>query len=345
MRFLWQRVRAASGNAVFRPAAPRRPWWGWSPSLLWVCGTVLYLLSDGSSRMTDLALGALGLSVAASVGLLLMGRWERWRVAGLNALDHGQYDQARRNLTRCLRVGRLLPRRWRLAPLRGLIEVARRQQNLAEAEEWSRRLFEIEQHIFGADHRQCAAALNNLACLCQSQQKIGAAIEFYQRALEVWRQSAPEDADCAVTLRNLGQLHSSRGNHAAAEPCLRQALAIQEKIPAPPAELSMSRKMLAQSCLAQGQAEEAEWLLQRACRAAVQAWGADHPRVAQLRSELAQVYAAQGRYGEADEYFRLSLETLRQGSSLAHPEAAGVLDTYADFLQQAADIPPDAAQC
>jgi tetratricopeptide (TPR) repeat protein len=312
---------------------------------LWLCGTGLYLFSDGSPRRTEVAWGVLGLSIIASAGLLLMGRCERWRIAGLNALDSGHSEEARRYLTRCLKVALVLPRRWSLAPLRGLVEVARRRQNLAEAEQWSRRLLEVEQQIFGADHRQCASALNNLACLCQSQQKIGAAIEFYQQALEVWRQAAPEDADCAVTLRNLGQLHSLRGNHAAAEPCLRQALAIQEKIPAPPAELSMSRKMLAQSCLAQGQAEEAEWLLQRACRAAVQAWGVNHPRVAQLRSELAQVYAAQGRYGEADEYFRLSLETLRQGSSLTHPEAAGVLDTYADFLQRAADIPPDAAQC
>ena len=312
---------------------------------LYLCGAVLYLPAFSSAHFQHVAEGFLGLSLAASMGLQLPIRWEAWRVSGLNALDSGHFDEARRKLMRCLRLAWLFPRRWRLAPLRGLVELARRQQNLGEAERWSRRLFDLEQKIFGADHRQCAVALNNLACLCQSQEKVGEAIAFYQRAVEVWRQAAPEDADCAVTLRNLGQLHSSRGNHAAAEPCLRQALAIQEKIPAPPAELSISRKSLAQSCLAQGQAEEAEWLLQRACRAAVQAWGLDHPRVAQLRSELAQVYAAQGRYGEADESFRLSLETLRRGSSLTHPEAAGVLDTYADFLQHAADIPPDAAQC
>jgi tetratricopeptide (TPR) repeat protein len=287
----------------------------------------------------------MGLSLVASMAVRVPGRWERWRVSGLNALDRGDFEGARRQLTRCLRLAWLFPRRWRLAPLRGLVEVAQREQNLAEAERWSRRLLEVEQQVFGADQRQCAVGLNNLACLCQSQQKIGDAIELYQQAIAVWRRAAPEDADCAVTLRNLGQLHSSRGNHAAAEPCLRQALAIQEKIPAPPAELSTSRKMLAQSCLAQGQSEEAEWLLQRACRAAVQAWGVDDPQVAQLRSELAQVYAAQGRYGEADEYFRLSLETLRRGSSLTHPEAAGVLDTYAEFLRHAADVPPDAAQC
>lgn len=327
------------------PAGRRRPRWGWVPLSLYLCGIALYWSADGSVRVEGLAMGTMGLSLAASLAVRLPGRWDGWRISGLNALDSGHFDEARRQFTRCLRLAWLFPRRWRLAPMRGLIEVARRQQNLAEAEEWSRRLLELEKRVFGADHRQCAVALNNLACLCQSQEKIGAAIEFYQRAVEVWRQAAPEDADCAVTLRNLGQLHSSRGNHAAAEPCLRQALAIQEKIPAPPAELSVSRKILAQSCLAQGQAEEAEWLLQRACRAAVQAWGVDHPQVAQLRSDLAQVYAAQGRYGEADECFRLSLETLRQGSSLAHPQASDVLDTYADFLRQAADIPPDAAQC
>lgn len=342
---IWrQRVREAAGRA-FRAVKRRRPWWAWAPLALYGCGLALYEPADVSARVHGLALGVMGLSLAASVAVRLPGRWERWRISGMNALDSGQFSEARRQLTRCLRLARLLPRRWRLAPLRGLIDLARRQQNLVEAEMWSRRLLKVEQQIFGADHRQCAVALNNLACLCQSQEKIGDAIAFYQKAADVWRQTAPEDADCAVTLRNLGQLHSSRGNHAAAEPCLRQALAIQEKIPAPPAELSVSRKILAQSCLAQGQADEAEWLLQRACRAAVQAWGLDHPRVAQLRSDLAQVYVAQGRYGEADESFRLSLETLRRGSNLTHPEAAGVLDTYADFLRHAADISPDAAQC
>lgn len=342
MRSLWTRIRSF-------PAARggwwRRPWWSFVPTGLLLAANVLYLSFPGNRVASVAMAAAFALSFLWLGWTLLAGRWHAWRLSGLNSLDHGDLEHAEEHFRACRRVGWLLPRRSRIPVLRGLVEVARRRGNLAAAEHWSRQLLRVEQSVFGSQHRHCAAALNNLACLCQSQEKHGDALDLYQRSIEIWLQAGPEEADCAVTLRNLGQLHGMRGNHAAAEPCLRRALAIQEKIVAPPAELSLSRRVLAQSCLAQGQAEEAEWLLRRACRAAIEAWGQNDAQVAQLRSDLAQLYAAQGRYGEADEWFRLSLETLRTSSGLSHPEAAGVLEKYADFLRQAADIPPDAAQC
>jgi CHAT domain-containing protein/tetratricopeptide (TPR) repeat protein len=74
-----------------------------------------------------------------------------------------------------------------------------------------------------------ASSLNNLGMIAHDLGKLGAAWDFYQRALAIERGLAPDSLEMAASLNNLGGVALDRGGLVAAWNFYQQALTIREK--------------------------------------------------------------------------------------------------------------------
>jgi len=100
----------------------------------------------------------------------------------------------------------------------------------AEAEPLYRRVLEIDERAFGAEHPDVATDLNNLASLLDETGRFEEAERMYRRALEIGEKTlGPDDPKVALRLNNLAGLLRDTGRLEEAEPMYRRALAILEQ--------------------------------------------------------------------------------------------------------------------
>ena len=64
------------------------------------------------------------------------------------------------------------------------------------------------------------------------------------------------------------------------------------------------------------------------------AFGPDHPKTAETRNELAQVYSRNGKDAEAEAGFRRAIESLERSGGAGNPPLANPLMRYADHLRR-----------
>ena len=137
----------------------------------------------------------------------------------------------------------------------------------------------VVEAAYGAEHKQTAYALNNLADLYQQQANYDQAEPLYQRSLQIKEQAlGPDHPSLATTLNNLANLYESQGKYEQAEPLYQRALTITE-----------------------------------------QALGPDHPDVAAPLNNLARLYESQGKYEQAEPLYRRALAIMERALGLDHP--------------------------
>ena len=67
---------------------------------------------------------------------------------------------------------------------------------------WFNKLYFVQ--VYGKDHPDVAKQLNNLALLCQNQNKFDEVEKFYKRALQIYENKfGPDDANVAKTKNHL----------------------------------------------------------------------------------------------------------------------------------------------
>lgn len=222
------------------------------------------------------------------------------------------------------------------------------QGRYAEAEPLYQRSLAIWEQQLGKDHPNVAKSLNNLASLYLSQGRYVEAEPLLQRSLSIREQQLGKDhPDVAITLNNLASVYEMQERYSEAEPLLQRALAIGEQHLGNDHPLVATclqnlakiyreqRKGMANPFLEpENYSSEAEPLYQRALAILEQKLGDDHPNIAPILNNLADLYLAQRRYSEAELLHQRVLVILEQKLGSDHPDFALALNNLAGLYQE-----------
>jgi tetratricopeptide (TPR) repeat protein len=218
----------------------------------------------------------------------------------------------------------------------------------AEAEPLLLRSLAILEQQLGKDNLGNVKPLNNLASLYQSQGRYAEAEPFYQRSISIREQQLGKDhPDLTHALNNLASLYQIQERYSEAEPLLQRAIAIgEEHLGSDHPNLSLYLSNLANVYREQRKGmtnplqepgnftSEAEPLYQRALTITEQQLGSDHPNVATILSNLAELYREQRRYGEAEPLYQKALVILEQQLGCDHPDVARNLNNLAEVYRE-----------
>jgi tetratricopeptide (TPR) repeat protein/transcriptional regulator with XRE-family HTH domain len=170
--------------------------------------------------------------------------------------------------------------------------------------------------LYKLDLLEAATLFNQAGYYLRERALYTEAESLYQRALAIREQVCGSwHPDTAQVIYNLARLHFDLGQYAVCEGLYQQALAIRERT-LPPNDLSiaLSLNSLAFMYYVWGvRYDEAEKLFERALPIFDQAIGVDHPKTSHCLSNLALLYATQGKYSEAENLL-LRVQAIRDKS-------------------------------
>lgn len=180
----------------------------------------------------------------------------------------------------------------------------------------------ISEKVFGPEHPNTAASLNNLS---EFYRTIGCAAEadpLLQRALAINEKTfGPEHPSLATNLNNLGSIHYAAGRLSEAESLFNRAAAIEIKANGPDhPSVSITLNNLAEIYRVTNRFAECEDLNQRCLAILEKALGPEHPNTAQSMFNLAAVIWARGRPAEAETLYRRALAIREKVLGPEHPD-------------------------
>jgi CHAT domain-containing protein/Tfp pilus assembly protein PilF len=193
-------------------------------------------------------------------------------------------------------------------------------------------VLEIRERILGAEDRDVAEALNDLARLCYSNGEYAKAEPLYQRALAIWEKAlGPDHLSVALSLSNLAVLYTLQGEYAKAGPMFQRALAIREKaLRLDHTDIAASLNNLAEFYATYlGDGAKAEPLYQRSLAILEKAMGPDHYSVGLLLGNLAGLYSGRGDYVRAEPLYQRERAILENVLGPNHPSVSNSLSNLA----------------
>jgi CHAT domain-containing protein/tetratricopeptide (TPR) repeat protein len=178
--------------------------------------------------------------------------------------QRGELIDAKQQLEEALRLeGKNHSERLRVAlVLIKLTATAERQDDLDEAERWSRRAYNLARHAAPGSGAEAAAA-NNLASLAATRGDLAQAELYLARALAIAEKFGPSSAGIAMDLWNYGELLQSRGDFAGAEAAFFRAKRILEKVRPESTALATTLLLLGKIADQRGDHDAAESLFRR----------------------------------------------------------------------------------
>ena len=187
----------------------------------------------------------------------------------------------------------------------------------------------------GPEHPNFATALNNLAALLQTTNRLSEAEPLMRRALVIDEKSfGPDSPKVATALNNLGQLLQATNRLSEAEPLYRRVIEISEKSlgPAHP-NVATSLNNLAALLQATNRLSEAEPLMRRALAIYEKSFGPDHPNVAGGPQRSGELLRTTNQRVEAEPLYRRALAIDEKSFGPDHPNVARDLNDLAVLLQ------------
>jgi tetratricopeptide (TPR) repeat protein len=222
-----------------------------------------------------------------------------------------------------------------LGPTAGLGRVAEHQAAFAEALKWYQLCLERSEHRLGPNHPSTAGAINNLAQLLHSTNRLAEAEPLMRRALAIVEANYGNDhPNVSPALNNLAQLLQTTNRLAEAEPLMRRALAIDEaNYGNDHPNVAIPLNNLALLLKATNRLAEAVPLMRRALAIDEASYGKVHPNVAADLNNLAMLLMATNRLSEAEPLMRRALAIDEAGYGKDHPKVATDLNNLAMLLQ------------
>jgi tetratricopeptide (TPR) repeat protein len=208
----------------------------------------------------------------------------------------------------------------------------------------SRLLYEralaIDEKVFGPEHPETAAALNNLASLLEAQGDLVGARPLSQRALEIAEKAlGPEHPNTAIALNNLAGILRELGDLPEARNLLERALAIHEKVVGPEhPSTAIGLNNLAGVLLLEGDLAKARLLRERALSICEKVLGLEHPQTALSLSNLASLLINQNDPAGARPLFERALSIREKVLGPEHPDTANSLNSLAVLLVTLGDL-------
>lgn len=187
-------------------------------------------------------------------------------------------------------------------------------------------LLDLLRADLGDAHPDVPTVLHDLAFMYDIEGEYAAAEAYYLEALQLQRQELDKDHPLiARTLNNLATLYNSAENPAEALPLHEEALEIRRKVYGNHhRDTAMSLANLASVNKSLGNYSTAEALYKEAIEIDREAIGA-HPHPEYYAADinnLATLYYEQGRYGEAERYYMMSLGVRRELFDEKHLDVA-----------------------
>ncbi len=184
-----------------------------------------------------------------------------------------------------------------LTALSNLGAILREQRAYDEAETYLRESLALRRQIHGEEHPAVAVSLNNLAMLQRERGNPEAAEGFFRESLALFRATKPpDDPQVADVLLEFGRMLVEQERAADAEPLLREGLAIRSsKFGEAGGQTAVAMLRLGVCLTHLGHYEKAEPLLTAAAPILDDVYGSEHAFTEQIRTALADLYAAWGR--------------------------------------------------
>jgi tetratricopeptide (TPR) repeat protein len=197
------------------------------------------------------------------------------------------------------------------------------------------RVVRVYERAFGEDHPNVATALNNLAVLLQTTNRLAEAESLMRRALSIDERSFGKDhPKVATALNNLAQLLQAANRLAEAEPVMLRVVTIFEKsFGKDHPNVATALNNLAQLLQMTNRVAEAEPLERRALAIDERSLGEDHPSVARDLNNLASLMQLTHRLAEAEPLVRRALDIDERSFGPDHPEVAVDLHNLAALLE------------
>lgn len=189
--------------------------------------------------------------------------------------------------------------------------------------------------LHGADASETATAINNLAQLFQSTNRLVDAERLMRRALAINEKLyGANHLGVTTSLGNLASLLHYTKRISEAEPLMRRALAIDEASlgPAHP-NVATDLNNLAQVLLDSNRLAAAELLMRRSLAITEKAYGTDHPALTIDLGNLAQLLKVTGRQKQAEALGRQAFAIDEKALGPDHPQIAVHLNNLAQLLQ------------
>jgi tetratricopeptide (TPR) repeat protein len=153
-----------------------------------------------------------------------------------------------------------------------------------------------------------ARALTAAAVLRSQAGDAEKTVESYQRAIREWDLAAPGDAQALPAIETLAVFYRERSQYAEAEPLFLRALRLREAMGGPAgAEVIVSVDSLAYVEFGLRKLPETEVLYRRLAALWEKNAGPDHPMLALTYDKMAEFYAFQQRYEDAEKYAKEAL--------------------------------------
>lgn len=181
---------------------------------------------------------------------------------------------------------------------------------IEEAVVLARQVLSIKEKVLGAEHRETATSLNNLAILLEQQGQVEEAEQYYRRSLQIKERSLGLGHEETQTLvSNLADLLEKRGAQNDAVQLYRQTITTLKKDQVGNySQIISSQNSLARLLVKMGQYAEAEILYRQILSSLEKSLGTEHPVTANNMSLLADLLIIEGgRSIEAKQLYQRSL--------------------------------------
>jgi tetratricopeptide (TPR) repeat protein len=205
------------------------------------------------------------------------------------------------------------------ALLEEIAAVQRAQGHAAQALATIEKAIEIRGSLPDSPRAELARDLTTAAALRLKTGDAEQAIAGFQRAIQEWDQSLPGDAQALTAIEALATVHRERGEYSEAKPLWLRSLRMRESIGGPDGpEIITAVDSLGYVEFGLRNLSETEALYLRLAALWEKNAGPDHPMLALTFDKLAEFYAFQQRYVEAEKYARdaLAIRTRHQMASL-----------------------------
>ncbi len=197
------------------------------------------------------------------------------------------------------------------------------------------RALAIDEAVYGPDHPDVAADLNNQAEALRTLGRATDALPLYARALAIDEAVyGPDHPDVARDLNNQAAALATLGRATDALPLLQRALAIDEAVYGPDhPDVARDLNNQAAALATLGRATDALPLLQRALAIDEAVYGPDHPDVAIDLNNQALALATLGRATDALPLYARALAIDEAVYGPDHPDVARDLNNQAEALR------------
>jgi eukaryotic-like serine/threonine-protein kinase len=208
--------------------------------------------------------------------------------------------------------------------------------NYRRAEEMERLSLAINRKYFGAESRQAATSLNDLALEFMAQHKLTEAEAADAEALAIRRRIlGEENADTATSINDLGAVYREEGRYVEAEALAREALGIRRRVfRSENMDVADSLRNLSITLGSEGKWAEAETTAREVLAIRTNLLSPEHQYVASALNDVGWIVDGQGRFEEAEKLDREALAMRERLLGKEHPEVAVSLRSIGYILRQ-----------